>query len=297
MAVLNPPTHMFARPAVAQIAGYDVVKTLGTGAASVLYLVHDRQGTTYTLKHVPVNGKQDHRFVDQAMSEHDIAQRFDDPRIRKSLRVHKIRPLMRIAGVAVILEHVDGQTLDKHASAPSPELYRIFYETAAALDVMHQAGYVHADLKPANILVTQPRKGQAATVKLIDLGQSCPAMTVKKRVQGTPDYMAPEQAKRRFIDARTDVYGLAATIYDLLTGKKATRGVTAKTDRVGTLASHDDDAKTRAPAHELNPAVGPALSTLLSDCLATRPNDRPASMSRVMERLSIAIDQQRRAAG
>ena len=112
---------------------------------------------------------------------------------------------------------------------------------------MYQAGYVHADLKPA-------------TVKLIDLGQSCPAMRVKTRVQGTPDYMAPEQAKRRFIDARTDVY-------DLLTDKKATRGVTAKTDRVGTLASHDDDAKTRVPAHELNPAVGPALSTLLSDCL------------------------------
>lgn len=296
MTALNPRAHMFPRPAIDQIAGYDVVQTLGTGAASVLYLVKDAQGTTYTLKHVPVEGKQDHRFVDQALSEHAIAQHFDDPRIRKSLRVHKIRPLLRLAGVAVILEHVEGQTLNGYASASTAELYRIFYETASALDVMHQAGYVHADLKPANIMVTRSRAGQQAGVKLIDLGQSCPMQTVKQRVQGTPDYMAPEQAKRRTIDARTDVFGLAATIYDVLTGKKASRAM-PRGAAVGALVSQADSPVSRVPAHELNPAVAPAMSALLSDCLATRPDDRPESMTRVMERLTLAIDQNRRAAG
>jgi len=295
MTALNPMSA-HAWPATGQIVGFDVIQTLGTGAASCLYLVHDTQGAAYTLKYVPINSKKDHRFADQAISEHKIAQRFDDPRIRKSLRIHKIRSVLRLTGVAVVLEHVDGHTLNSFAGAKPSRLYPLFLETAAALDVMHQAGYVHADLKPNNIMATRPQQRQPAGVKLIDLGQSCPTGTVKPRIQGTPDYMAPEQAKRRPIDERTDIYCLAATMYNLLTGKTASSGLPDRPD-VGMVVASTEDRAPRDPIQELNSDVPPALAALLADCLAHRPADRPESMTRVIERLEIAVQQTLRATG
>ena len=64
---------------------------------------------------------------------------------------------------------------------------------------MHKRGFVHADIKPGNILVTERDE-----VKIIDLGQACATGTVKKRIQGTPGYMAPEQAHRQTITDKTD---------------------------------------------------------------------------------------------
>ena len=271
-----------------------MLHTLGTGAGSTLYLVNDRRGTAYALKHVVIKDKADRRFADQALAEHAVAQRFDDPRIRKSLKVHKLRDLLTLSGVAVLMEYVDGVPWAFCLRFIPAQLYMVFREAAAALEVMHDAEYVHADLKPANIMLTRAEGASGVSIKLIDLGQSCPMQTVKKRIQGTPDYMAPEQAKRRPVDARTDIYCLAATMYNLLTGEKASRSLKARGD-VGKLVANTSEGESRTPAHELNPDVAPAMSALLSDCLARRPDDRPDTMTQVIDRLDLAIHQARRA--
>ncbi len=295
MTSLNPlsadPRHLASSAAVHRIAGYDVLRTLGTGAGSTLYQVNDRHGATYALKHVAINHKGQRRFADQAQAEHAHAQRFDDPRIRKSHRVHKLRNVLRLSGVAVVMEYIDGTTLDNLLPHDAVQLCEVFREIASALDVMHQAGFVHADLKPANIMVARTQGAPASGLKLIDFGQSCAMHTVKERIQGTPDYMAPEQAKRRPLDARTDVYCLAATIYQLLTGEKASRALVKRSE----VGAPTDAPGQRRPAHELNPQVSPALSALLSQCLATKPQDRPDGMPQVMDRLDLAIQQTRRA--
>ena len=92
-------------------------------------------------------------------------------------------------------------------------MLRIFTETAMGLKAMHAAGFVHADLKPNNILVTPDDD-----VKLIDLGQSAKLNRAKPRVQGTVDYMAPEQVQREKLDQRTDVFGLGACLHKMFTG-------------------------------------------------------------------------------
>ena len=283
-----------ARPVNDQIAGYDLIQTLGTGAASTLYLVSDRKGRRHALKHVKISGKQDLRFAQQAIDEHRIAQHFDDPRIRKSHRIHKIRSFTRLREVAVVMEYVSGNTLDQSEYREPDLLPVVGSQIAQALRVMHKAGYVHADLKPNNILIKPGRIGRKASVKLIDLGQSCPVGTVKKRVQGTPDFMAPEQAKRRALDVRTDVFGLGATLYQLATGKTASHALRRR-DQPGSLAITSESRQPLVPAYRLNPAVSPALSALLTDCLATRPDQRPASMEAVINRLTLAVHQAKRA--
>jgi serine/threonine-protein kinase len=146
---------------------------------------------------------------------------------------------------------------------------------------MHKAGYVHADIKPNNIMIT----GEGH-VKIIDYGQSCPIGTVKERIQGTPDYIAPEQVQRRSIIPQTDVFNLGATMYWLLTQKHVPTLIPK--GKAGISLRTEDTCK--APM-ELNPDVPPALSSLVMDCIHTDAPQRPETMALVSDRLDIAAKQ------
>lgn len=271
-----------------QIAGYDVVETLGTGAGSTLYAVRDKKGEKYCLKRVVKKSEQDQRFIDQALAEHKIAHQFKHPRLRRSLKVHKIRELIRVSEVAVVMEMVDGWTLEEKRPDDVLLLCRVFREIAEALLEMHGLGFAHADIKPNNIMLAAS-EGDALEVKIIDFGQSCPLGTVKERIQGTPDYIAPEQVKRRAINEQTDVFCLGATMYWLLTGVNVPT-MMPKRNRDAVAIKTEDAKKFETPA-KLNPAVSPALSSLIMDCVERRPDDRPAGMKAVISRLDLAVQQ------
>jgi len=147
---------------------------------------------------------------------------------------------------------------------------------ASALAYMNSRGYVHADMKPNNILI-----GPDGTVKIIDLGQSCRIGTVKERIQGTPDFIAPEQVYRRPLDARTDVFNLGASLYWTLTGKPITTVLPKK----GNLTMKSD--LHVKPPDKLNPEVPKPLSNLVIDCVDVHPANRPMSMTEVANRLEL----------
>jgi len=121
-------------------------------------------------------------------------------------------------------------------------------------------------------------------VKIIDLGQSCPLGTIKQRIQGTPDYIAPEQVHRRPINQRTDVFNIGATLYWVLTG----RHVLTVLPRMqpGREIALVTPAAAPTPS-ELNPRVPPALSRLAMDCTNIDPGERPADMRAVATRLEM----------
>jgi serine/threonine-protein kinase len=137
---------------------------------------------------------------------------------------------------------------------------------------------VHCDIKPNNIL-----RGEKGDVKIIDFGQSCRIGTVKERIQGTPDFIAPEQVARRPISIQTDVFNLGATLYWSLTGRHIPTLYT-----VNKKGEHSFllDSRIDTP-QDLNPKVPPAVSNLAMDCIATRPQKRPADMDEVITRLEL----------
>jgi serine/threonine-protein kinase len=266
-----------------KILDYEVLAALGKGARSVIYAVQDADGQLYALKHVHKDGPEEQRFIDQAVLEHEVASQLDHPVLRKSFRLVRQRKIVKLSDVYVLLEMVDGHTLEKHKARSMVELVRLCEQVALGLMAMHDAGFIHADMKPNNVLVTDHE-----TVKIIDFGQSCESGTVKPRIQGTPDYIAPEQVRRDPITARTDIFNLGATLYWLLT-RRYVPTLLPRNDSVPVIGIRREDEFL--PPAQINDQVPPALSALVMECVANDPQERPANMKVVHDRLGLAVAQ------
>ncbi|MDX2131924.1 MAG: serine/threonine-protein kinase [Planctomycetota bacterium] len=275
-----------------EVEGLRILTELGQGAASVVYLAQDpRNKQIWALKHVHRGSSKDDRFLQQAMYEYKIASQLDHPNIRKIVRLEKkTRMFVHVTDVFLVMEMLDGVSMDRKSPKNFDDAVTIFIQAADALGHMHARGFAHADMKPNNILVVPTPQGPMA--KIIDLGQSCPLGTVKERIQGTPDYIAPEQVHRRAITERTDVYNLGATMYYTLTGKAVPNALSTKPDA---LVSRLDDALIpRAPAaSSLNSAIPARLNELIMHCVEVNPDDRPQSMSYVKDKLELILGQLR----
>lgn len=268
-----------------KILDYRVIAEIGKGAASVIYAVNDSKGYVYALKHVILKGSKDDRFLEQAENEVKVSAKLDHPAIRKIHKLHKIRPGFSRTEVAVVMELLDADAMDSMRGEELSKIVHVFTQVAQGLAHMNDKGFVHADMKPTNVLVNE-----RANAKIIDLGQACKIGTVKTRIQGTPGYMAPEQANRKEITERTDVYNFGATMYWTLTGQQIP---TARPD-----ATIDDDmdsayaiggsgkpAQLPPDPREFNPAISEELSELVMRSIQPNPHARYKDMHSVSERL------------
>jgi len=173
--------------------------------------------------------------------------------------------------------------MDVKSPATFDDAAVIFIQAASAMGHMHAKGFVHADMKPNNIMIAP-----GPTAKIIDFGQACAIGTVKPRIQGTPDYIAPEQVHRRPITPQTDVYNLGATMYTTLTRKTIP---TALPKDNNSLVSRIDDAlmERAIDAHKVNSRIPVKLSELIMECVEVDPACRPQSMQQIVERLELIL--------
>jgi serine/threonine-protein kinase len=265
------------------IEGFRIMSEIGRGAASIIYLVqHDKTKQVWALKHVEKSNPKEQRFLDQAANEYKIAQELDHIGIRAIPRLIKKGSLLNVRELYLVMELVDGQSLEIHPPKTFEEGVNIFKQTARALAHMHARGWVHADMKPNNIVVSDD--GQA---KIIDLGQSCRVGTIKERIQGTPDYIAPEQVHRREITPKTDIYNLGATMYWTLTRQHIPTALAMGDSLVGSL--DDNLIEKPKPASALNARINDKLNELIMQCVEIDPARRPASMDLVADRLELNL--------
>lgn len=262
-------------------AGYRVLATLGRGASSTIYAVEDpKTRQVYALKRVVKRTPEDERFITQALREHEIAVQFNHPTLRRSYKTIRLRNWFRTSELLVLMEFVDGVTLEQHRPDNLRDLVTVFIACSDALTDMHKLGYVHADIKPNNIMVTSETQ-----VKLIDFGQSCKTGTIKDRIQGTPDYIAPEQVSRNVITPRTDVFCLGATMYWCLTGKNVPTTLPRENE-----VRFQTEVDLKAPS-EIRPEIPTSLDRLVLHCVRQDPSERPATMTEVHKRMEISLHQ------
>ena len=259
---------------------YDVLDRLGEGAKSIIYRVMDpTTGKVFALKHVVRKTDKDIRFIEQMENEYEISRHFNHPNLRRSylLKVNKTL-LLKVTEAFLVMDLFEGRPLDDWPPSTLGDTVDIFVQTAQGLKAMHQMGYVHCDLKPNNIL-----RNEHGVVKVIDFGQSARAGTTKERIQGTPDYISPEQVARRPVTVQTDIFNLGATMYWVLTGRTIPTLYTVNKKGENSFLL---DARIDTPM-QLNPRVPLALSNLVMESVATSPRRRPADMDQVLTRLEL----------
>ena len=264
------PGHLF---------GYNVIDFLGEGAGSRIYVVSDpTTQRLFALKHVVRKEDKDIRFIEQLEAEFEVSRHFNNAGLRRALDLKISKTLFRrVTEAALVMELVDGTPLDTRPPERMADMVAVFIGTAGALATLHQSGYVHCDLKPNNILVSSD-----GTVKVIDFGQACKVGTVKERIQGTPDYISPEQVHCAPVTQRTDIFNFGATMYWGLTGQKIPTLFTIKRAENSFLV----DTNIPSP-RELNQRVPEPLSNLVMDCCRTKAEKRPGDIGELARRLEI----------
>src|SRR3954471_13183500 len=139
------------------IGKFEVRGTLGTGANStILHVRRHGDGRQYALKVVPIGGADDQKYLDQAEHEFHVAQKLDHPNCAKIFAFESVKDwLFRVKKVHLLIEFVNGKTLDEVPPLSLPKLARVMEQVAAGLAHMHAKGVLHADMKPNNVMLSR----------------------------------------------------------------------------------------------------------------------------------------------
>ncbi|HEX6764856.1 MAG TPA: serine/threonine-protein kinase [Polyangiaceae bacterium] len=270
-------------PLVGQVlaGSYEVTRVIGEGG----------MGRVYEARHTRLTGK---RFAVKLLHpdlarQPEVVTRFQREAEAASgiahinvVGVHDVNstPEGQPYIVAELLQGEElGEYIERLGKVPTGEAVRIVRQVCRALAAAHSKGVVHRDVKPENVFLTGDiGRIEPNTVKVIDFGISKVAsaggesLTKTGMVMGTPDYMAPEQARGDRVDARADIYAVGAILYRALTGKKPFEGL----DPMATLTAVLTTEPNRPTAVE--PSIPIALELVVQKAMAKAPKDRYQTM-------------------
>lgn len=266
------------------LANYRIERRIGRGAAAQVFLAQDRRsGRWVALKLLELGSSP------AAPEWHDALERFRrEATVLHGLHHPGIVEVLDAGpseqGAWMALEVVPGCDLSRytHPSRLLPPVLvaRTGARIAAALDHAHRHGVIHRDVKPANVMVDWATD----TLKLGDFGLARTGEHTQTRsgvTLGSPDYMAPEQLAGAAVGAPADVYGLGASLYELLAGRRPHQA-----DNLGALLR----AVASEPVLDLaqvRPDLDRALSSVVMQSLAKDPAARPASAAELAARLTV----------
>jgi serine/threonine protein kinase len=271
---------------VGKIGSFKILSTLGSGAhSSILHIRRDADSREYALKLVNIESKDDLKFLDQAKHEYRVGQMLNHPNLVKVFAFETEGGWFSAPKKGkLLLEFVPGKTMDKLPLLRMAKLLRIFERIADALTHMHKQGVYHADLKPNNLIY----KG-GTQVKVLDYGLAWIKGEQKDRVQGTPEYMAPETVEHKQISERTDMYNFGVTMYRLVTLQLPPCWVTsgeASLPMTGKIFKEQ-----LKPVRTANPLVPEGLADLIHQCLQPQATKRPERMSQIQGMLDQLADE------
>ena len=264
-----------------QIGPYTVESLLGEGGMGRVYKASGPDGAV-AVKIVKAEMAEDETFRKRFIREAQVAQRIDHPHVLKVLETgeHEGIPWMSqpfVGGGSL------EDRLEKHGALDLFLTIGICKQVAEGLDVLHENGLIHRDLKPGNILIDdagRPFIGDFGLAK--DQEHEGTVLTRPGQALGSMDYMAPEQIRGEQVSGQTDVYALACMLFELLTGQPPFA------DRVGMriMWAHLQDPPPNAS--ELKPSVPVAVGEAIRRGMEKEPADRPATASEFVRRVAEA---------
>ena len=205
-----------------ELGPYRLVREIGAGGMGVVYEAEDtRLRRRVAIKLLPPEYGRDPGAKERFLREARAASALDDANI---CTVHDIGESQ--GRLYLVMAYYEGETLRerlRRGRLPAAEARQVAVQVARALARAHDAGIVHRDVKPANVMLT--RRGE---VKVLDFGiakmRGDAALTLTGRCLGTPAYMSPEQVRGEPVDARADLWALGALLYEMLSGRRPFAG-------------------------------------------------------------------------
>jgi eukaryotic-like serine/threonine-protein kinase len=267
------------------VSHYHILDKLGSGGMGVVYKAEDLNlGRMVALKFLPQELADDPQAFERFRREARAASALNHPNI---CTIHEVGEFGRQPFIA--MEHLEGETLRQRLLAGPlgiDELLELAIQIADALDAAHHGGIIHRDIKPANIFITSLGRakildfglaksigpaqeafgepGNLGVVHLQDkptLAMDAHRLTSPGIALGTAEYMSPEQACGRRIDARSDLFSLGAVLYEMATGRVPFQGNSSA--QVFAALLHENPE----PITSLNPAAPLALEGIINKAL------------------------------
>jgi tetratricopeptide (TPR) repeat protein len=269
---------------------YEILGVLGKGGMGWVYKARDREiDRLVALKVIRRDLAKDDAVIRRFREEIVLARRVTHKHV---LRIYDIAEAEGVKFIS--MPYIEGKDLKalitERGALGIDEAMGIAHQVAQALACAHEAGVIHRDLKPQNILLDQEG---AAYVTDFGIAKSAEAggLTVTGQIIGTPEYMSPEQAEGRDVDYRTDIYSFGLVIYEMLTGQVAFKADTIISTLMKRLREHAE------PPSKLNPAVPAWLDNLVMKALERSPLDRYSSADEVLADIESRTAKRRRRLG
>ncbi len=259
----------------AQIDHYEIIRMLGHGGMSRVYLATDLEDQRRVVLKFPNDDLiGDIAVFERYRREAEIGSRLDHPHVQHLLNIGEKR-----SEEYLVVEYIEGQTLrrvlEERGGEPLPpeEALRVTRQVADALAYCHEHGVYHRDIKPENIMLQRD-----GGVKIIDFGiallQGARRVTWRglSETVGTPDYMSPEQLRGERGTAASDIYAVGMMLYEMLCGRTPFDGENVFAI-MNQHVSHDPPSIL-----QYNPELSPALVTVVMHAIRRDPEKRYKSM-------------------
>ena len=262
---------------------YEVLRVIGEGG----------MGRVYEARHTRLHTK---RFAVKLL-HHELARQPEVvTRFQREAEAASVLTHPNVVGVYDVNTSADGRPyivcellegeelgsyLERLGKLPAVEAVHIVRQVCHALAAAHAHGIVHRDVKPENVFLAGP----AATVKVLDFGiskvaETSDGLTKTGTVMGTPDYMAPEQARGDRVDSRADIYAVGAILYRALTGRKPFEGSDPMAILTSVLTQEPERPST------LEPSIPLSLELVVQRTMAKLPSERFATMEALEQALA-----------
>ncbi len=255
---------------------YVIVRTLGSGNMGVVLLV-EKDKKYYAMKILrrespgPISDPRTQRFIMEA----EILSKINHPNV---VKIFEYGISKNDEVPYFVMEFIPGSPLNHHMTnntLSNSEKVEIIRQLSSALDIVHEAGILHRDVKPGNVLITDDK-----TAKLTDFGiarVSDSDLTITSELLGSPAYMSPEAFNSSLKkDQRTDIFSLGIISYELLTGVKPFHGET-----IGEIMDKIQNHNPIEPI-KINPHLKPYLQDILAKMLAKEPVNRFSSAGEIV---------------
>jgi eukaryotic-like serine/threonine-protein kinase len=271
---------------------YRLIRSIGEGGMACVWAArHELLGRDVALKLSPTISDpcRSKRFIREAA----IIGRFEHQHIVTVVDAGEL-PDEGYMFLAMELLHGTplSTSLDTQETFPVADALEILIGACRGLEVLHEAGVVHRDVKPENIFLA--REEGVVVPKIVDFGisldhGSCPKITFEGEILGTPAYMSPEQALGKSeVTARADVWSIGVVLFELLAGRQPF----VATNHHALLRSIVDDPTPEPPA-----SLDPDLRAVLTRCLEKSPDDRYASAADLRADLEAILERMRASSG